>query len=96
VGKPDLDVAARQCAVSRVAPHPQLTGKHQTSVVPRLPYSPDVAPADFFLFPKPKTALKGRRFQTIDEILEHAIRELRAITENEHSNNERHVGNGVS
>jgi len=32
------------------------------------PYYPDLAPADFFLFPKLKTTLKGRRFQTIDEI----------------------------
>ena len=35
--------------------------KHQTSVVPHPPYSPDLAPADFFLFPKLKTTLKGCR-----------------------------------
>ena len=39
--------------------------KHQTSVVPHPPYSPDLAPADFFLFPKLQTTLKGRRFETI-------------------------------
>ena len=44
------------------------------------PYSPDLAPADFFLFPKLKTTLKGRRFQTIEEIQENATIELRAIT----------------
>jgi len=55
--------------------------KHQTSVVPHSLYSPDLAPADFFLFTKLKTTLKGRRFQTIEEIQENAIRELRAITE---------------
>jgi len=55
--------------------------KHQTSVVPHPPYSPDLAPADFFLFPKFKTTLKGHGFQTIEEIEENAIRELRAITE---------------
>jgi len=55
--------------------------KYQTSVVPHPPYSPDLAPADFFLFPKLKTTLKGRRFQTIQEVQENAIRELRAITE---------------
>ena len=52
--------------------------KCQTSVLPHAPYSPDLAPADFFLFPKLKTTLKGRRFQTIKEIQENAIRELRA------------------
>jgi len=55
--------------------------KHQTSVVPHPPYSPDLAPADLFLFPKIKTTLQGRRFQTIEEILENVIRELHAITE---------------
>jgi len=55
--------------------------KYQTSVVPHPPCSPDLAPADYFLFPKIKTTLKGRRFQTIEEIQENAIRELRATTE---------------
>jgi len=55
--------------------------KHQTSIVPHPPYSLDLAPADFFLFPKLKTTLKGRHFQTIDRIQENAIRELHAITE---------------
>jgi len=35
----------------------------------------------FSCFPKLKTTLKGRRFQTIEEIPENAIRELHAITE---------------
>jgi hypothetical protein len=42
--------------------------KHQTSVVAHPPYSPDLAPADFFLFPKLKTILKGCLSQTIEEI----------------------------
>jgi len=55
--------------------------KHQTSVVPHPPCSPDLAPAEFFLFPKLKTTLKGCRFQTIEEIQEYAIRELLTIAE---------------
>jgi hypothetical protein len=31
-------------------------------------YSPDLAPCDFFLFPNMKLKLKGRRFDTIEEI----------------------------
>jgi hypothetical protein len=31
-------------------------------------YSPDLAPADFFLFPKLKSQLKGKRFQEISTI----------------------------
>jgi len=32
------------------------------------PYSPDLAPIDYFLFPKLKFSLKGRHFQTVEEI----------------------------
>jgi hypothetical protein len=37
--------------------------------------------AHVFLFPKLNTTLKERLFQTIEEIQENAVRELRAITE---------------
>jgi hypothetical protein len=43
--------------------------KHQTSVVPHPSYSLDLAPADFSLFPKLKTTLKGHRFQTTHNIV---------------------------
>lgn len=39
-----------------------------TTVAPHPPYSPDLAPCDFFLFPKLKMRLKGRRFNTVEEI----------------------------
>jgi len=55
--------------------------KHQTSVVPHPPYSPELAPSDFFLFPKLKTTLKGCRFQTIQEIQENAMTVMHIITE---------------
>jgi histone-lysine N-methyltransferase SETMAR len=42
--------------------------KHHTSVVPHPTHYPNLAAADFYLFPKLKTNLKGRRFQTIEEI----------------------------
>jgi hypothetical protein len=38
------------------------------AVIPHPPYSPDLAPCDFFLLPKMKIQLKGRRFETIEEI----------------------------
>jgi len=47
--------------------------KHETTVVPQPPYSPDLVPADFFLFPKLKSSLKGRRFQNVEEIEENSI-----------------------
>ena len=53
--------------------------KNETTVVPQPPYSPDLAPADFFLFPKLKSTLKGRRFDTFDEIQKNLTKELFAI-----------------
>ncbi|PNF32071.1 hypothetical protein B7P43_G05722 [Cryptotermes secundus] len=38
------------------------------TVVPHPPYSPDLAPCNFFLFPKMKIKLKGQRFDTVEEI----------------------------
>jgi len=35
---------------------------------PHPPYSPDLAPCDFFLCPKMKLQLEGRRFDTVEEI----------------------------
>jgi transposase len=49
-----------------------------TTVLPQPPYSPDLAPADFLLFPTLKSTLKGR-FQTIQEITENSQKELPAI-----------------
>ena len=43
-------------------------GCTNTIVAPHPPYSPDLAPCDFFLFPKMKFKLKGRRFDTVEEI----------------------------
>jgi hypothetical protein len=37
-------------------------------VVPHPLYSPDLAPCDFFLFPRLKSTLKGKRFQDVAEI----------------------------
>jgi len=50
--------------------------KNKTTVVPQPPYSPDLAPADFFLFPKLKSTLNGRCFDTFDEILKNSTKEF--------------------
>jgi hypothetical protein len=40
-----------------------------------------LAPCDFFLFPKTKLKLKGRRFDTIEEIQAESQRVLDTLTE---------------
>jgi hypothetical protein len=44
------------------------------------PYSPDLAPADFFLFPKLKIAMKGMRFDAVSSIQQAVMRERKAIS----------------
>ena len=50
--------------------------KHQITQVTQLPYSPDLVPWNFWLFPKLKSPLKGKRFQTVHEIQENIMGQL--------------------
>ncbi|KAJ4430408.1 hypothetical protein ANN_22624 [Periplaneta americana] len=38
-------------------------------ILPHSPYFPDMAPSDFFLFPRIKKPLRGRHFQNDDEVI---------------------------
>lgn len=55
--------------------------KHQIPVVPHPPYSPDLAPCDFWLFPRLKFHLKGKRFADVEEIKQNTNSELRALVQ---------------
>ena len=54
----------------------EFLAKHSITVLPHLPYSPDLAPCDFFLFPMLKRPSKGK-FETIPEIKANAAKELK-------------------
>ncbi|KAJ8951164.1 hypothetical protein NQ318_021608 [Aromia moschata] len=43
--------------------------------------SPDLAPCDFFLFPKVKSALKGTRFESVEVVKAKATEVLNQLTE---------------
>ena len=45
------------------------------------PYSPDLAPADFYLFPRLRSALKGRRLFDATDIINNATEELKRLSE---------------
>jgi histone-lysine N-methyltransferase SETMAR len=47
--------------------------RKQVTVLRHPSYSPDLAPADFFLFPKLKSQSKGKRFQDISTIKANVI-----------------------
>ena len=49
--------------------------------VPHPPYSPDLAPCDFRLFPKLKENLRGNRYSTIEDMKEAVTRVLNTLTQ---------------
>jgi hypothetical protein len=51
------------------------------AVIPHTPYSPDLAPCDFFLFPKMKLKLKGRLFDNTEEFQDESQSVLDTLTE---------------
>jgi histone-lysine N-methyltransferase SETMAR len=59
----------------------QFLAKHKMPVIPHPPSSPDLALYDFFLFPKMQLKLKGRRFDTIEEIQAESQRVLDTLKE---------------
>ena len=45
------------------------------------PYSPDLAPCDFWLFPKLKENLRGCRYETIEEMKETVTTVIDTLTQ---------------
>ena len=64
----------------------QFLAQKQVAMLHHPPYSPDLAPADYFLFPKVKLQLKGARFDTIQEIQKAVTDKLQAIPAKDFSN----------
>jgi len=68
---------------SRVARCAAVFGSTKTTVIPHPLYSPDLATCDFFLFPKMKLKLKGRRFDSIEEIQNESQDVMETLTRND-------------
>ena len=49
--------------------------------IPHHPYSPDLAPCDFWLFPTLKEKFRSCRYQTIEEIKEAVIKVIDMLTQ---------------
>jgi len=58
----------------------------QINVLEHPVYSPDIAPSDFFLFPKIKEVLKGRHFDDIADIRSNTRAALKAVPQNQFQN----------
>jgi transposase len=58
----------------------EFLAQHNITILPHPPYSPDLAPCDFFLFPKLKTHRKGPHFGTVENVQAAATRALNNIS----------------
>ena len=61
----------------------QSLAKHGTAQLQQLPYSPDLAPCDFFLFPRLKKVLKGHPFEAMEDIKQNSTKTLLDIPKEE-------------
>jgi len=57
----------------------QFLAKYNMTVIPHPPYSPDLAPCDFFLFPR----MKGKRFADVSEVKKKTLEVLNNISSEE-------------
>ena len=57
----------------------QFLAEKSIPVITQPPYSTDLAPSDFWLFPTLKMGLEGTRFSTMEDIKSNATCELRKI-----------------
>ncbi|UYV82176.1 hypothetical protein LAZ67_21001267 [Cordylochernes scorpioides] len=53
--------------------------RSNTPLIPDPPYSPDLAPCDFFLFPRLKREMKGKHWETVENIQHHVTTFLGSI-----------------
>ena len=71
--RPELDVRDIKLHHDNARPHTSFVtavviARMGRSVVHQSPYSPDLAPSDFHLFPSMKESLRGRRFDDLEEV----------------------------
>ncbi|UYV70425.1 hypothetical protein LAZ67_7002954 [Cordylochernes scorpioides] len=66
-------------ATSHTAFITNFLARSNTSVILHPPYSPDLAPCDLFLFPRLKREMKGKHWETVENIQHHVTTFLRSI-----------------
>jgi hypothetical protein len=69
---------SRQCSGTPVDLGKGFLAKDNVTTLEHSPCSPDLVPADFYLFPRLKPALKGRRFCVTTDIIKNATEELKS------------------
>jgi hypothetical protein len=75
-------VAPRQCSMPHFPSYEFLSDK-KIAVCLLSPYSTDLAPCDFYLFPKLTLTMKGKRFASIAEIEAATTTRLKGLTKDD-------------
>ena len=87
-------VASRQCSPSQSSHHTDVPWSHDNciSLMELPPHSPELAPFDFWLFPKIKSAFAGKPFSRIQDLGKAVHSEMRAIPASEYRQSFRSEG----
>jgi len=64
----------------------QLLANKNITVLEHPPYSPDLAPCDFYLFPNIKSVLKGTHFVSVEHVKAKTTEILNSLTEHDLQN----------
>jgi len=64
----------------------QFLSNKNIMMCPLPPYSPDLAPCNFWLFPKVKMTMKGKRFESIQDIQAATTAQLKTLTKEDFQN----------
>ena len=70
--------------------------KMAIKTVPPPPFSPDLAPCDFWLFPKLKEKLRGCRYETTEEMKEAVIKVTDTLTQEDSIGSSRSCWNSTT
>jgi len=74
---------SRQCSSIPVSFGQEILSKENLTILEHPPYSPDLTPADFYLFPVLKLALKGRCLCNTRDNVINATEELKKRAQND-------------
>jgi len=77
-----LITPSRQCSSTTVGFSRGFLSKEQCDNIAASPYFPHLVPADFYLFPRLKSAMKERGFCDATDIIKNATEELKMLSQN--------------
>ena len=74
-----LAASSQQCSCSCITSHEEFFWQTWNHPSDSAPYSPVLVPCNFWFFPKLKSPLKGKKFQTVYEIQENMMGQVMTI-----------------